>query len=128
MSKGAYITNKNHLSSTHRAYSQWSPQYFSDQGGKIGVNVKLFMTGLFLQGDYPEINYKRAMGILMLAKNYGHERVDKACLRAVHHDTYSYQRLKNILSNNMDEHEIEQENHQSHIPSHKNIRGANHYQ
>jgi len=127
MSKGAYITNKNHLSSTHRAYSQWSPKYFADQGGKIGVNVELFMTGLFLQGDYPEINYKRAMGILQLAKTYGNERVDKACLRAVYHDTYSYQRLKNILSNNMDEHEVEQENYQSHIPSHRNIRGADHY-
>lgn len=127
ISKGAYITNKNHLSSTHHAYSQWSPKYFSDQGGKIGNNVKLFMTGLFLQGDYPEINYKRAMGILQLARKYGNERVDKACLRAVYHDIYSYQRLKNILSNNMDEHEIEQENHQSHIPSHDNIRGADHY-
>ncbi len=127
MGKGAYITDKNHLSSTHHAYSQWSPKYFSDQGGRIGNNVKLFMTGLFLQGDYPEINCKRAMGILQLAKTYGNERVDKACLRAVYHDTYSYQRLKNILSNNMDEHEVEQENRQSHIPSHQNIRGADQY-
>jgi len=128
MSKGAYVTNKNHLSSTHRAYSQWSPKYFTDQGGKVGKNVALFMTGLFLQGDYPEINYKRAMGILQLAKTYGNDRVDKACLRAVYHDIYSYQMLKNILANRMDEHEVNPEDdNQSHIPSHQNIRGADHY-
>lgn len=128
ISKGAYITNKNHLSSTHQVYNNWSPKYFTQLGREIGRNVELFMTGLFLQGDYPEINYKRANGILQLTKTYGKERVDKACLLAVYHDIYSYQRLKNILKNNMDDHDIEQQNHnQSHIPSHSNIRGKDHY-
>ena len=127
MSKGAYITNKNHLSSTYQVYHEWSPKYFANQGKKIGVNVELFMTGLFLQADYPEINYKRANGILQLAKTYGKERLDKACLLAVYHDIYSYQRLKNILKNNMDTNIIEQQDDQSHIPNHKNIRGKDHY-
>ncbi len=127
--KGAYITNKDHLSSTHQAYNEWSPEYFIRKGRKIGINVELFMTGLFLQGDYPEINYKRANGILLLAKSYEAQRVDKACLRAVYHDTYSYQMLKNILKNNMDDHELEEkQQNTSHIPDHKNIRGANNYQ
>jgi len=87
------------------------------------------MTGLFQQGDYPEINYKRANGILQLAKTYGDQRVDKACLRAVYHDAYSYQMIKNILKNNMDDHQIEEsQNETSHIPDHENIRGANNYQ
>lgn len=128
MSKGAYITNKNHLSSTHQVYNDWSPKYFTELGKKVGKNVELFMTGLFLQGDYPEINYKRANGILQLAKTYGNERVDKACLLAVYHEIYSYQRLKNILKNNMDEHDIEeQKDNQSHIPNHQNVRGKDHY-
>ena len=132
MNKGAYITNKHHLSSTHQVYNQWSPIYFTEKSRKIGKNVELFMTGLFAQADYPEVNYKRANGILHLTKTYGNERVDKACLLAVYHDIYSYQRLKNILKNNMDEHEIEQQKEdsttpQSHIPAHSNIRGKEHY-
>lgn len=127
--QGSYITNKDHLSSTHRFYSDWSPKYFTDQASKVGINVALFMTGLFQQGDYPEINYKRANGILQLAKTYGAQRVDKACLRAVYHDAYSYQMIKNILKNNMDDHDIEEsQNEISHIPDHENIRGANNYQ
>ena len=127
--RGAYITNKDHLSSTHQVYNQWSPEYFTDQGRKVGINVGLFMAGLFLQGDYPDINYKRASGILQLAKTYGHQRVDKACLRAVFHDTCSYQMIKNILKNNMDDHLLEEKQKEtSHIPDHQNIRGANNYQ
>jgi transposase len=130
ISKGAYITNKNHLSSTHQIYNEWSPTYFTQRSRKIGKNVELFMTGLFAQADYPEINYKRASGIFHLATTYGNERVDKACLLAVYHDIYSYQRLKNILKNNMDEYDIEQEKEkqqQSHIPPHSNIRGKDQY-
>ena len=127
--KGAYITNKDHLSSTHQAYSQWSPKYFTDRGRKLGRNVELFMTGMFLQADYPEVSYKRASGILHLVKTYGKERVDKACLRAVYHDAYSYQMIKNILKNRMDEQAIEDpQEKQSHIPFHENIRGKENYQ
>jgi len=127
--QGSYITNKDHLCSTHQFYSGWSPKYFTDQARKVGINAALFMTGLFQQGDYPEINYKRANGILQLAKTYGDQRVDKACLRAVYHDAYSYQMIKNILKNNMDDHQIEEsQNETSHIPDHENIRGANNYQ
>ena len=126
--KGAYITNKNHLSSTHQAYSQWSPSYFSQQGEKIGVHVAQFMAGLFAQGDYPEISYKRANGILHLAKKYDKERIDKACLLAINHKIYSYQRLKNILKNNIDlQDTMQEETEQSHIPEHENIRGKDNY-
>ncbi|MEQ9303459.1 MAG: IS21 family transposase [Marinoscillum sp.] len=127
--RGTYITNESHLASTHQAYNQWSPEYFITQGRKIGYNVELFLTGLFEQGDYPEINYKRAMGLLQLSKTYSVERINKACLRAVQHDIYSYQRIKNILKNNMDQYDLEfGQDESSHIPSHENIRGKDNYQ
>jgi transposase len=127
--QGSYITNKDHLCSTHQFYNDWSPHFFTNQARKVGINVELFMIGLFQRADYPEINYKRANGILQQAKIYGNQRVDKACLRAVYYDAYSYQMIKNILKNNMDDHDIEKShNEASHIPNHENIRGANNYQ
>lgn len=129
-SKGTYITDQSHLASTHQAYNEWSPEYFIEKGRKVGKNVELFLTGLFSQGDYPEINYKRANGIIIqLVKDYGKDRVDKACLRAVYYDIYSYQRIKNILKNKMDLNDIEiNEDQTSHIPNHENIRGSKNYQ
>ena len=129
--RGHYITNKDHLSSTHKAYTQWSPEYFERQASKHGEYVGKLVRGLFAKGDYPEINYKRAMGIIQLHKSYSSQRLEKACQRAVEADIYSYKRLKNILANNQDLQAAALENlndNQSHIPCHENVRGAKHYQ
>jgi len=85
--------------------------------------------GLFGNEDYPEINYKRAMGIIQLKKLYGAERLNNACKRAVEAEIFSYLRLKNILENNLDqvEPELDLNNSESHIPRHANTRGESHY-
>lgn len=128
---GHYTTNKDHLSSTHRAYSEWSPEHFSRQAAQHGPSVLMYVKGLFAQCSYPESMYKRAMGIIQLSKYYGSERLNNACERAAYGNTFSYQRVKTILQNNLDKEHInmkELEQTASHIPSHQNIRGANNYQ
>lgn len=127
--KGAYITNKNHLGSTKKAYSDWSPEYFINAGKGHGQYVEGFMKGLFRNADYPEINYKRAQGILMMGKSYSSQRLNKACKRACDLGEYHYQMVKNILVNRQDEWEPDdqQDNPSSHIPTHENIRGSKYY-
>ena len=129
--KGIYITNKDHLCSTHRAYSHWSPDYFMKLASKHGEDVLAFINGILRDKEYPEVNYKRAMGVIQLHKSYGSERLNKACSRALYGKAFSYNMVKNILENNMDMEQIdlgELENTQSHIPEHHNIRGASAYQ
>jgi len=128
---GVYVTNKDHLSSTHKFYSDWSPAYFKKMAAKHGKNVLNCIDGLLSQSIYPEIAYKRAMGIIQLHKNYGSERLDKACERAMYGETYSYHRINNILKNNLDQEPInieELDKKISHIPQHENVRGASAYQ
>lgn len=131
-SKGTYTTNKDHLSSSHKAYSDWSPSYFIDLAKKHGNSVETLITGLINQGDYPEVQYKRAMGVIQLHQQYGSERLNTACQMVLQANTYSYNRIKNILKNNMDKlkspEESTIENQSSHIPIHQNIRGAKSYQ
>ncbi len=129
--KGIYITIKEHLSSSHQAYSQWSPEYFKKQASRHGEQVEAFISGILSNGDYPEINYKRAMGVIQLHRGYGSVRLDNACGKAIQAGIYSYQRLKNILKNNLDltESDLQELNStQTHIPSHPNTRGASYYQ
>ena len=127
--RGSYITNKDHLSSTHRAYTDWNPEYFATLARKHGNHVEALVKGICSNGDYPEINYKRAMGIIQLHKSYGSERLDRACKRAVDADIFSYRRLKNILENGLDlvEPDLECHSTHSHIPRHTNTRGPSHY-
>jgi hypothetical protein len=81
--------------------------------------------------DYPEASYRRAMGIIQLHKDYGSERLNNACERAMYGESFSYNRVKNILKNQLDQQPIQTdlfENATSHIPKHDNIRGASSYQ
>jgi len=128
--KGTYTTKREHLSSSHQAYLQWSPDYFRALARRQGPWVEDFISAMIDQGDYPEVNYKRAMGVIQLHKNYGSERLNRACQRALSAGIFSYIRLKNILANKLDQLEMDLDalqEKQSHIPQHDNIRGAANY-
>lgn len=129
--KGSYITNKEHLSSTHRFYSDWSPGFFKKKAALHGNHVLGCVEEILAKGDYPEIGYKRAMGLIQLHKAYGSQRLDDACKRALQADAASYMRIKNILKNNLDKSSLfyrDLEEDKTHIPEHRNIRGASAYQ
>lgn len=127
-SKGIYTTNKDHLSSTHRAYTEWNPDFFKRMAAKHGKNVLSIISHIVTHSDYPETAYKRAMGIIQLHRAYGSERLDNACKRALLAGTYSYKRIGNILKNNQEKLPFPEEDTNSpHIPIHGNLRGASAY-
>ena len=125
-----YTTIKEHLSDPNIKYIELNPEYFDRLASKHGSNVRQYIKAVLSQGDYPQINYKRAMGIIQLSKNYGSQRLNNACQRALLGDSYSLACVRNILENKLDSQlEIEGLNSdQSHIPPHSNIRGASSYQ
>ena len=128
--KGAYVTNKQHLSSTHKYYSDWSPDFFKKKAARHGAHVVGCVEAILAQGDYPEIGYKRAMGLIQLHRAYGSTRLDNACKRALQADAATYTRIRNILKNNLDKSSLfyrDLEEDKSHIPDHPNIRGASAY-
>lgn len=124
---GQYITTKDHLSSTHRFYSDWSPEYFSKLAKSIGPKTCEYIQLLIEQQDYPETGYKQALGILSLKKAFEKHRVETACIMALTHDYYSYRTVKRILENNMDKTVGTQQRQQLFIPIHTNIRGPQSY-
>ena len=128
--RGTYITIKEHLSSTHQAYKDWSPEYFKALAKKHGEAVMMFVEGLIHQSDYPEIAYKRAIGVIQLHREYGSERLNNACQRALYGNALKYHTVKNILKNNLDKEQLSIDNlnlTETHIPKHDNIRGAKTY-
>jgi hypothetical protein len=122
---GSYNTIKEHLSSTHRARTDWNPDFFKRMAAKHGENVLTLVDQLVTTCDYPETAYKSAMGIVQLHKAYGSERLDKACKLALFAGTHSYRRIGNILKNKQDKLPFQEENSNiPHIPAHSNLRGA----
>ena len=129
-SKGSYNTNKDHLSSAHKAYVDWNPEYFKNKAAAHGEHVVAYVEHILNQVEYPEIGYKRVMGLLQLHKAYGSSRLNKACCNAITADMVSYHRIKNMLKNNIDQNSLfyqDLKEEPSHIPKHNNIRGASAY-
>ncbi len=128
--KGSYNTNKDHLSSTHKNYTDWSPEYFENKARHHGEYVAKCAEHIMANVSYPEIGYKRVMGLIQLHKNYGSNRLNNACKKALELDVVSYKRIGNILKNNIDKHSLFYqclEEDTPHIPRHDNIRGASTY-
>jgi hypothetical protein len=132
-SKGAYITDKNHLSSTHKAFTEWSPDYFKVMAARHGNNVLACIETVLAENDYPEAAYKRCMGIVQYHRAYGSQRLDNACKMAMLAGTCSYTRIGNILKSCMDKQYVDCElalanRNEPHIPLHENQRGKENYQ
>lgn len=126
-SAGMYTTVAKHLSSSHQAYVSWSPAYFKSMAKKHGAEVMQVVDLIISQAAYPEIAYKRVMGIIQLHKQYSSERLNNACQRALYGEAPSYTRIKNILKNGLDMEYLniaELAKTNSHIPVHENIRGS----
>ena len=124
--KGAYIKKDEHLSSYHKFYNNWSPDFFLNWAKKLGTNIESYIDKLLKQDTYPEIAYKQCLGIIHLKSKYPVQRIDKACEMALGYSRYGYRIIKNILINKTDIESLETTN-KPHIAKHTNIRGAKNY-
>ena len=123
-----YTTDKEHLASTHRFVSEWTPERFLSWASTIHEDVKLYILKILDRKQHPEQAYKSCIGILSFAKKVGNERLIKACQRALGYGIYNYKTIQSILEKGMDLYEDDDEKEQLEMPLHDNIRGENYYQ
>ena len=121
-----YTTEKSHLSSTHRFVSEWSPERFKSWAATIGKETEVFIDRIFEVKPHPEQAYKAIMGIMSLAKKAGNQRLNNACARAHHFQSYYYHTIKKILDKGLDEVELPTSHYI--LPEHENVRGSSYYE
>jgi len=124
--KGAYTKKDEHLSSSHKFYQDWSPDFFLSWAIKLGPNVEAYVGKLLHQASYPEIAYKQCLGVINLKSAHSVQRLDNACKMALDQPRFGYHIIKNILTNKMDLAD-QTAITESHIKKHNNIRGAEFY-
>ena len=121
--KGVYTKIDNHLSSSHRFYEGWNPDFFLSWAAKSGPNVQAYIGKLLQQESYPEVAYKQCLGVINLKTAHSDERLDKACQMALNQPRYAYHIIRNILANKMDMAESLTAS-KPHISKHINIRNS----
>jgi transposase len=124
--KGAYTKIDEHLSSSHKFYQDWSPDYFLSWAKKSGDHVEAYIGKLLQQASYPEIAYKQCLGVINLKSLHTDQRLDNACKMALDQPRHGYHIIKNILTNKMDLADQTTAT-EPHITKHNNIRGPEFY-
>jgi len=123
-----YTTNTSHLHPNHQYYSNWSEEFFINQGISIGPNTAVLIRQILGQCKHPEQGFKSCQGVLRLTQKYGNDRLENASVLCLHYDFVSYRKLENILTRGFDKISIAQTEEQTQLKIfHDNIRGESYY-
>jgi transposase len=123
-----YTTDKDHMASTHRFVSDWTPERFLEWAAGIHEDVRLYILKVLDRKQHPEQAYKSCIGILSFAKKVGNDRLVKACQRGLGCGIYNYKTIQAILDRKMDQYDEPDDTKQLEMPLHENIRGEGYYQ
>lgn len=88
------------------------------------------MTHILDHKPHPEQGYRACLGIMRLAKGYGAERMEAACLRALALDAVTYPSIASILKTKLDQQPLPEKEEETPptVTDHDNIRGQAYYQ
>lgn len=129
--KHGYTTVKEHMPQGHQHYFEqrgWTADYFIKQAAAIGASTKQYIEKLLKGKHFTEQTYNACLGILRLGKQYGNDRLEAACSRALSGEQFTYRTIDNILKNNLDKQPWSQQSELFKTPPHDNLRGPDAYQ
>ena len=124
--RGGFTTVPEHMPKAHRAHMEWSPRRLINWGHSIGPNTEALIAAILEDRPHPEQGYKSCLGILRLAKKYGHERLEVACGKSLAVRARSYRHVEGVLKNGLDRVDNEAPNERPAV-AHDNIRGGDYY-
>jgi transposase len=126
---GGYSTTPEHMPKSHRKHLEWTPTRLIHWGASVGPKTAELIEAILEHRPHPEQGYRSCLGILRLAKQYGNERLEAACDRAVLVRARSYRHVQSILKNGLDRVPLPQSAPtQSALPlTHENVRGGDYY-
>jgi len=125
--KGKYTTLKEHMPKSHREYLDWPPSRLVSWAKTIGPHAAAVVETILAEPVYPVQGYRRCLGILRLGKQYGEERLEKACERALAIRSLSYQTVKSILRTGSDQRPLRKARQEALPLDHDNIRGPRYF-
>lgn len=126
--KGKHTTLMDHRPPAHAKYLEWTPERLCSWAGTIGKSCAQVVAQVLESRPLVEHGYRSCMGILRLAKQYGNERLEMACQKALKLNICSYHRIENMLRNGRDKIPVQAVNSTPIISLHDNLRGAEYYQ
>jgi transposase len=124
--KGTATIADEHRPRTHREYGKWPPERVVAWADTIGAHVGELAQALMSRRTHPETGYRACLGVIRLADQFGRDRVDAACARAIRIGSPTFKSVQAILKNGLDRAPLFEPPPRTAI-DHDNIRGASYF-
>lgn len=125
--RGSHTTCAEHMPKAHRAHLEWTPGRFLNWAVEIGPSTRDLVRHLLTHKPHPEMGYRSCLGLLTLAKRYGHDRLEAACGCALALGAPTRRSVVSILERGLDRLPPDEDADVT-IGTHENVRGPAYYQ
>lgn len=125
--KGKYITLPDHMPKAHRDYAEWTPERLVRWAAETGQATADLVAAILSKQHHPQQGFRSCLGIISLSKQFGKERVEAACKRALMIGGTSFKSVKSILETGLDKKPLPEQRTASQTITHCNIRGSEYY-
>ncbi len=126
--KGGFTTLPEHMPQNHREWGEWNPDRLRRWADRTGPATAQLVQEILDARPHPQQGYRSCLGILRLGKEYGAERLEAACSRALSARALTYRSVKSILMHRLDAPPLAAAPVSTPPIQHANIRGAEYYQ
>jgi hypothetical protein len=126
--RGKWQTDRNDYPQAALKFLGKTREGYEEEARKIGESAYEFMRLIFSKESKQKL--RKAGGIMRLGEKYGHERLEKACQKALIFGNYNYKSLKECLAKNLEEEGLGEENKEVIIVANENnayLRPASEY-
>ena len=122
-----FVTEPSHRPPQHSHYLEWTPERMRRWGESVGPRTGEMIAAIIAGSGHPEQAYRRCQGLMRLAKTYGPQRLEAACIRSLQLGAIAYQSVKNMLKNGLETVELS-ETPEPQLPLiHDNLRVEGYY-
>jgi transposase len=125
--KGGHTTVPEHMPKAHQQYAEWTPRRLIKWAASFGPNTSGLVEAIMRKRAHPQQGFRSALGLMRLGKQYGPQRLENACERALATGATSYRSVSSILSANLDKQPPQETGETVEPIEHGNIRGADYY-
>lgn len=96
------VIDQTHLTAADQAYGMWSPEREIEWAKSVGSSTVEFVSQRLAASGNKTMGYRLGMGMRKLASEYGDQRMETTCKRALESGATRVSSLRAILANRLD--------------------------
>jgi transposase len=128
--KGRHTTIDSHMPPAHQAIAGWDDKRLLNWAQDIGPHAHATVQHMLNQRRHPQQSYRACLGVLRLSKEFGTQRMEAACARALKLNAASSRSIHSSLKNGLDRQDTTTSvsSTQASLPlTHPNVRGPEYF-